>query len=235
MVAVTVAVLMGAAGLYRGDAAGTDASSFVPVVPCRLADTRSPGAVGPRTAPIAEGETVVFTVRGANGNCSIPGTATGLSANVTIVNGTTASYLSVWPSDAPRPTTSTHNWVAGQAPTPNKVDVKLSADGRVSAYNNSGTVDVIIDIVGYYVAAGSSSIELVSQSRTLAANSSDQGFAVRCPAGRMAISGSYSAGNPAVNLYQSYTASDSTGGYWFYRFSNPTPGAVPAELVVSCV
>jgi hypothetical protein len=46
--------------------------------------------------------------------------------------------------------TSNSNWVAGQAPTPNAVTAALSADGRLGLYNLTGTVDVLVDIVGYY-------------------------------------------------------------------------------------
>jgi hypothetical protein len=48
------------------------------------------------------------------------------------------------------PTASNLNWLPGQSPTPNKVDVKLSASGAVSMYNADGHVNVIIDIAGYY-------------------------------------------------------------------------------------
>lgn len=70
--------------------------------------------------------------------------------NVTTVNGTVGSFLTLWPADATRPTASNLNWVAGSPATPNKVDVKLSADGKVSIFNLTGTVDVIADIVGFY-------------------------------------------------------------------------------------
>lgn len=42
------------------------------------------------------------------------------------------------------------NWQAGQAPTPNAVTASLSADGALAFYNLAGTVDVLVDIVGYY-------------------------------------------------------------------------------------
>ena len=71
--------------------------------------------------------------------------------NATAVNGTSASYLTVWPSDAAKPLASSLNWVADSPPTPNKIDVKLGADGAIKLFNNAGTVDVLADVVGYYV------------------------------------------------------------------------------------
>jgi hypothetical protein len=126
------------------------ASALVPIEPCRLADTR-PGGQGVRKTPVGAGETVTFTVWGSNGDCSIPSTATGISANVTVVDPSSGSYLTVFPADVDRPDASNLNYIAGQAPVPNSVTVKLSADGKVKVYNNQGRVDVIIDIVGYYV------------------------------------------------------------------------------------
>jgi hypothetical protein len=130
------------------------ASSFVSITPCRLLDTRASSTVGNRTTPLAAQEVAAFNVQGTYGNCTIPATATGVSANVTITDGTAPSFLTVWPSDASRPTASTNNWTADQAPTPNLVDVKLSADGRVSLYNDVGSVNVIIDVLGYYEPVG---------------------------------------------------------------------------------
>jgi hypothetical protein len=141
--------------VHNAGAASSVASSYIPIVPCRLADTR-PGVdhVGVRAAPLGAGQAVPFAVWGTNGNCTIPGTATGIASNVTAVNPSSASYVTIYPSDAsPRPTASNLNFVAGSPPTPNQVTVALSATGAISAYNNGGTVDLIIDIVGYYLPA----------------------------------------------------------------------------------
>ena len=124
---------------------------LVPIVPCRLFDTRpGPDNVGPRTSPLGAADTYTQQVTGTNGNCSIPAAATAVALNVTAVHATAESYLTLWPADAQRPLASNLNWLSGAAPTPNKVDVKLSADGRVSLYNNAGNVDVLADVVGYY-------------------------------------------------------------------------------------
>ncbi len=132
------------------------ASSFVPIVPCRLADTR-PGSdhVGERSSAIGAEESVTFAVWGSHGNCIIPSTATGIATNVTAVNPTARSFLTVYPSDAQRPLTSNLNWTPSSSPTPNQVTIALSDAGAVSAFNMNGRIDVIIDIVGYYEPATS--------------------------------------------------------------------------------
>ena len=113
---------------WRADAAvEADESTFVPVTPCRLFDLR-PGDenVGPRSTPLRADETYEQQVAGTNGDCVLPSDMSGVALNVTIVQPTAASFLTIYPSDVQRPAASSLNWVAGQAATPNKVDVKVS-------------------------------------------------------------------------------------------------------------
>ena len=146
--AVTIAI--GGAWIVHAD--GT-ASSLVPVAPCRLLDTRPTTQVGTRGTPLGANETFTQQVTGTNGNCTIPAGATAVAMNVTAVGGTAASFLTVFPADlAVAPTASNLNWQPGAAPTPNKVDVQLSPSGAIKLYNLNGTVDVLADVVGYYVA-----------------------------------------------------------------------------------
>ena len=121
----------------------------VPISPCRLADTRPGVLVGPRSTPIGSAETYTLTATGAQGACAVPVGAVGLVLNVTVLHGTKASFLTVWPADQVRPSASNLNWVAGQAPTPNQVTVGLSTAGQLSVYNSAGTVDLLVDVVGY--------------------------------------------------------------------------------------
>jgi hypothetical protein len=169
-IGAAVAVSVGAGGVMAAHAGGDGASSFVPITPCRLVDTRASSTVGTRSTPLGAGETATFTVQGTNGNCTIPTSASAVAANATIVNGTAASFLTLWPSDQTKPTASSLNWTAGQAPTPNKVDIKLSTDGKMSAFNNVGIVDLIVDVVGYYRVAnpGVDGVEFSRNSTTRA-------------------------------------------------------------------
>ena len=150
-----LAVSLGLGGVLTMVNAGGagQASTLVPITPCRLVDTRADQTVGARNSPLTAGEVADFAVWGTNGNCTIPATATGIVSNITSVNGTSASYLTVYPGDATRPLSSNLNWTAASAPTPNQVTVGLSATGGIKAFNNAGTVDVVVDIVGYYVAS----------------------------------------------------------------------------------
>ena len=136
-------------------AIGDDESTFVPVEPCRLFDTRpAPDNVGPKSTPLGENSSFTQQVTGANGDCSIPNDATAISLNVTATNITAPSFLTVYPSDVVLPTASNLNYGPGQAATPNKVDVKLSAAGSIDLYNRFGSVDVLADVLGYYTNSG---------------------------------------------------------------------------------
>lgn len=131
-----------------------DAATFVSVAPCRLFDHRpAPFTVGNRNVPLSPGETYVQQVTGDVGDCAVPADATAVAMNVTIAQPTAASFLTVFPADvATVPSVSSLNWLAGQAPTPNKVDIQLSPAGRVKLYNRFGQVFVLADVVGYYTA-----------------------------------------------------------------------------------
>ncbi|MEM9515039.1 MAG: hypothetical protein AAGA42_09295 [Actinomycetota bacterium] len=133
-------------------APGDDDATYVPIPNCRAFDFRQSElpADGKKT-PLGAGEIHNQQITGAVGDCAIPNSAVGVAMNVTVANGTAQSNLRVYPGDvASVPTVSNLNWLPGDAPTPNKVDVKLSPAGTINIYNQNGTVDVIGDIVGYY-------------------------------------------------------------------------------------
>ncbi len=153
VIGVVVGVF-GLGGVLTGSAGSVEPSSFVAMVPCRLADTRSGSdTVGPRSSPVRENETYVVAVSGLNGRCAISSSATAVSLNIVIISPTAASFLTVFPADADRPLASSLNWVAGQAPTSNAVTVGLAADGTMAVYNLSGSVDLVIDVVGFFQSA----------------------------------------------------------------------------------
>jgi hypothetical protein len=149
---LVLAATMVIVGVRVGDAVSEAPSSLVTIVPCRLFDTRADSQVGTRGQPIPADTAVRFSVRGTNGDCTIPSAVTGIATNVTAVNPTASSFLTVYPADAAtRPNASNLNWRPSSPPTPNQVTVGLSADGAIDVYNLAGDVDVILDIVGYYV------------------------------------------------------------------------------------
>ena len=136
----------------------TDDLVFVPIKPCRLADTRPSQpypALGttplapltPRTLPIA-------------GSCGVENTGflfpgpEAFSLNVTVVppSGTTGGYLLVYPNPiTPIPLVASFTWNPGASYQSNAVISAASQGGSVNVVANA-TTDVVIDINGYYAA-----------------------------------------------------------------------------------
>jgi Putative Ig domain len=129
---------------------------FVPVTPCRIADTRNPA--GPFGAPaIGGGQTRTFPI--PQSACGIPSTAAAYSLNVTVVPGGELGYLTVWPAGQPLPTVSLLNSIDGRVKA-NAAIVPAGASGAISIYANAQVpTQVVIDISGYFIPATASSLE----------------------------------------------------------------------------
>ena len=96
---------------------------------------------------IGAGQTLSVPVAGRG---SVP--ATGVSAvalNVTAVDAGAESYLTVFPGGASKPNASNLNVLGGQT-IANMVIAKVGADGSISIYNNSGFVNVVVDVMGWF-------------------------------------------------------------------------------------
>lgn len=148
-----VAVSLGAGGIGLVSATSpSGASTLVSITPCRVMDTRPDFNVGPKASPIGADETYTVGAHGDNGDCTgIPADALALSMNVTAVEASANTFLTLWAADAPQPTASSLNPTPGAPPTPNAVTTQLNADGEFSIYNLAGNVHVLADINGYYV------------------------------------------------------------------------------------
>ncbi len=134
--------------LPRAAAASSTELRFVPVTPCRVADTRN--ANGPFGGPqMTTGSTRDFTI--PNGACAIPATAQAYSVNVTVVPAGKLGYLTAWPSGQPKPLASTLNSLDGRIKS-NAAIVPAGTNGAISIFV-SDTTHVVIDINGYFVAA----------------------------------------------------------------------------------
>lgn len=118
-----------------------------------MADTRpAPATVGPRSAPLAAGDTHTIDAQQSGTDCSgvVPNDAAAVALNVTALGATDQTFLTIWPG-GPRPEASSLNPAPGAPPTPNAVNVELSVDREFDIYNDRGSVNVVVDITGYYV------------------------------------------------------------------------------------
>lgn len=134
-------IIQGNQGLARN-------GRFVPLEPCRLADTRpGPEHRGDISGPIDSGPTPPIV---ATGRCGLP-TAEKIQAivaNITAVNPTADGYLTLYPANRSLPDVSNVNFKAGEI-VANHAIVKTSPDGRFIVYNLRGDVHFIVDVFGY--------------------------------------------------------------------------------------
>jgi hypothetical protein len=117
-----------------------------------VAHFRVLGALG-FGAAVAANTSVPVTVTG--GTTGIPANASAVVLNVTAAHSSAASVLSVYPAPAmtTKPTFSNVNFAAGEA-VGNRVIVPVGTGGVVEVYNLAGTVDVDVDVNGYYTGVG---------------------------------------------------------------------------------
>lgn len=75
------------------------------------------------------------------------GTVAAYAFNITVTNPSTDGYLSVWPAGTTQPQVSSLNYRAGQT-IANAVIIKPGTFGRISMAIPTGTIDVLVDLVG---------------------------------------------------------------------------------------
>ncbi len=128
----------------------TAESSYVPVNPLRILDTRT--GTGVAQAKVPAGGSIDLKVTELGG---VPATgATAVVLNMTTTEATgPESFLTVWPAGQTRPTVSNLNFTSGPAST-NAVVVQVGDGGKISIYNNLGSTDVVADLNGWFSASG---------------------------------------------------------------------------------
>lgn len=127
-----------------GTAATTTTGLFVPLEPSRVLDTRpDESAPGPKGAVPSDG---TISARVA-GHAGIPSDAGGVVLNVTLI-GSGPGFATLWPSGAPRPTTSSVNVDRAGDVRPNGVIVSVGDDEQLDVYVLT-TAHVVADAVGY--------------------------------------------------------------------------------------
>ncbi len=126
---------------------------FVAVTPCRVADTRNPNGPfgGP---PINGGDYRDFVI--PQSACGIPATAAAYSLNIAVVPHEPLGYLTAWPSGLTRPSISTLNSLDGR--TKSNAAIVPAGTGEAMSVYVTNTSDVILDINGYFVSPGSSTL-----------------------------------------------------------------------------
>jgi hypothetical protein len=156
LAAVLAVVSSSATGSRTAHAAAVPAAqAYVGVTPARLLDTRPGGStidgVSAGAGKAAAASTTVVKVAGRGG---IP--TAGVAAvvlNVTALDASDETFLTVYPAGTSRPNTSSLNPRPGRvAPV---VTTALGTSGEIAVYNAVGSVEVLVDVAGWFPIGGS--------------------------------------------------------------------------------
>jgi hypothetical protein len=116
----------------------TPLSTFIPLAPVRVLDTRNAGgAVGP-------GGSITLDLQ-----AHTPADAVSVVLNLTGTQPTANTFISVYPAGDSRPISSNLNLSAGQTRA-NAVTVALGVDRKLSLFNLAGNTHLVADLAGYY-------------------------------------------------------------------------------------
>jgi hypothetical protein len=159
-IGAAVAVSLGAGGFGLANAAigSGEKPVTITIEPERILDTRVNLGLAGRFNDATPRELQVtgnVNVAPSGSKVVVPADATGVIVNVTVVLPTDGGFLSLRPSGAAgAPQTSTVNFSANDV-VPNSATVDLPANGKVQIWveiaGNSGSADVLVDVVGYTV------------------------------------------------------------------------------------
>jgi hypothetical protein len=153
--------------------AATDTLTFVPITPCRLADTRQNSGY----ANLGQTPLVYLTPRTLSvwGTCGIGDSsfAEAYSLNVTVIpaHNTPGGYLLVYPDPVtPWPLASSFDWSPNAVYQSGSVVVPASSDGSVN-FIVSNQTDVVVDLNGYYAPPTNSNSDTSVGLGSMASNS----------------------------------------------------------------
>jgi hypothetical protein len=131
---------------------------FIPLAPCRIADTRN--AAGPFGGPTISGHSSRdFVIPNSPCLAGVPATVAAYSLNVTAVPAAGfLGYLTIWPTGQPLPFVATLNSYDGRYKS-NAAIVPAGAGGAISIYVTDIS-DVVLDINGVFMPASDPSAPL---------------------------------------------------------------------------
>jgi hypothetical protein len=139
---------------------GITENKFIPIVPCRILDTRKGYGkfqVNQAKAIDVRGSDTTFTTQGGNaGGCGIPNSASAIEATVTAIDSG-SGFLRAWPASTAQPNATFLNYdsafnisntgtitLCGS----NGLSCQSNKDLNLQAYGSA--TDIVIDVAGYY-------------------------------------------------------------------------------------
>jgi hypothetical protein len=123
-------------------------SAYHGIGPVRILDTRT--TIGGWNGSLNAGQPRTLRIAGVG---NIPASAHAAALNVTVTGATAGSFITVYPEGTDQPETSDINFAGGET-IPNAVTVGIGDNGGIAVANAIGSVDVVIDLVGWYSQTG---------------------------------------------------------------------------------
>ncbi|MBN9106671.1 MAG: hypothetical protein J0I14_16895 [Propionibacteriaceae bacterium] len=139
-------------------APGSTTTDFVPIAPCRIADTRhGSGANGRKFAKnVARSYAVTGTTGfeqqgGKPGGCAIPVTAKAVALNATVVSPSRKGNLRIWQAGQAEPAASFLNYGSFTMSGSGVVMLRPGTGAAITVKNYTSTTHVVLDVTGYYM------------------------------------------------------------------------------------
>jgi hypothetical protein len=146
-------------GYYSGGPSGTGAEFSPEVAPVRICDTRAVASFSPQNQcsgkHLASGSANALSLQVTNGvgvNDGVPADATAVVVNLTGILPSASTFLTVFPGPTV-PASSDLNPAAGETRANLVVATVNHSTGKISVFNNTGSLDVIVDVLGWYSAS----------------------------------------------------------------------------------
>src|SRR5664279_3340380 len=124
-------------------------STFFPLPPCRIADTRlAPN--GANAGPVLQAN--VARAFQLSGNCGVATTARSVVLNVTAVNATSVGSFAIFPTGTASPLGATALSYPATKPRAASFIARLGTTGDIAVWpiQPSGSVHIILDVTGYF-------------------------------------------------------------------------------------
>ena len=221
----------GAIGSTSAAASGAVGSTYTPLTPCRILDTR-----------VGIGLSGVFLVNQPRtfavvGQAGVPLGATAVTGNLTVTAQTSGGYLYLGPTPMSQPGSSTLNFPAGDNRA-NAVTVALGADGTLSLTFVAGSpgqaTHAVFDVSGYFSndPAGSTYIPL-TPTRLLDTRSGNglAGAFYSSSARTFPVIGRGGVPSAATAVTGNLTVTSQTGAGYLYL--GPTPMDQPSSSTLN--
>jgi hypothetical protein len=129
---------------------------YVPINPCRIADTRKGGgklATGAKRNLYVSGTSGFSSQGGTSGGCGIPASAKAATFSITAVSASGSGAVAAWPAGASEPFAKALSFEKGGVHTGTPtVALRPGSSTNLSIRDYSAATHLVVDVTGYYAA-----------------------------------------------------------------------------------